>query len=154
MIVCCECCVLSGRCLCRELITLPEESYRLWCVAVCDLETSWMRRPWPTGGCCPPPPKKIYIYRKEAAIRSIHNSYHTRKKSYVFRLHICSHNRTEYKLHSTLRTRQSSTLNNKYQVSDKHSSFSWWWAQSRPQHVEINKYTKNKLCTMFALFTR
>jgi len=19
---------------------------------VCDLETSWMRRPWPTGGCC------------------------------------------------------------------------------------------------------
>ena len=28
----------------------PEESYRLWCVVVCDLETSQMRRPWPTGG--------------------------------------------------------------------------------------------------------
>jgi hypothetical protein len=40
---------LSGRGLCDELITRPEESYRLWCV-VCDLETSWMRRPWPTGG--------------------------------------------------------------------------------------------------------
>ena len=52
MFVCCECCVLSGRGLCDELITRPEESYRLWCVAVCDLETSWMRRPWPTGGCC------------------------------------------------------------------------------------------------------
>jgi len=25
--------------LCDELITLPEESYRLWCVVVCDLET-------------------------------------------------------------------------------------------------------------------
>ena len=25
-----------------------EESYRLWCVVVCDLETSGMRRPWPT----------------------------------------------------------------------------------------------------------
>jgi len=49
--VCCVCCVLSGRGLCVELITRPEESYRLWCVVVCDLETSWMRRPWPTGGC-------------------------------------------------------------------------------------------------------
>ena len=39
MFVCCECCVLSGRGLCDELITRPEESYRLWCV-VCDLETS------------------------------------------------------------------------------------------------------------------
>ena len=46
----CDCCVLSGRVLCDGLITRPEESYRLWCVVVCDLETSWMRRPWPTGG--------------------------------------------------------------------------------------------------------
>jgi hypothetical protein len=44
--------VLSGRGLCDGLITRPEESYRLSCVFVCDLETSWMRRPWPTGGCC------------------------------------------------------------------------------------------------------
>ena len=35
--VCCMCFVLSGRGLCDELITRPEESYRLWCV-VCDLE--------------------------------------------------------------------------------------------------------------------
>ena len=49
MPVCCECCVLSGRCLCDELITRPEESYRVWCVVVWDLETSWIRRPWPTG---------------------------------------------------------------------------------------------------------
>ena len=40
MSVCCKCCVLSGRGLCDELITHPEESYRLWCVAVCDLETT------------------------------------------------------------------------------------------------------------------
>jgi len=33
---------LSGRGLCDELITRPEESYRLWCVVVCDLETSRM----------------------------------------------------------------------------------------------------------------
>jgi len=51
MFVCCECCVLSGRGLCDGLITRPEESYRLWCVVVCDPETSWMTRPWPTGGC-------------------------------------------------------------------------------------------------------
>ena len=39
MFVCCECCVLSGRGLCDGLITRPEESYRLWCVVVCDQET-------------------------------------------------------------------------------------------------------------------
>jgi hypothetical protein len=32
--------VLTGRGLCDELISRPEESYRLWCVVVCDLETS------------------------------------------------------------------------------------------------------------------
>jgi len=47
MFVCCECCVLSGRGLYDELITCPEEFYRLWCVVACDLETSRMRRPWP-----------------------------------------------------------------------------------------------------------
>ena len=52
MSVCCKCCVLSGRGLCFELITRPEESYRLWCVVVCDLETSRMMRLLPTGGCC------------------------------------------------------------------------------------------------------
>jgi hypothetical protein len=50
--VCCKCCVFSGSCLCDGLITRPEKCYRLWCVVVCDLETSWMRRPWSTGGCC------------------------------------------------------------------------------------------------------
>ena len=49
MSVCCECCVLSARGLCDELITRPEESNWLWCVVVCDLGTSWMRRPWPTA---------------------------------------------------------------------------------------------------------
>ena len=48
--VCCECCVLSGRGLCDELITRPEESYRLCCVVVCNLETSRMRRTWPALG--------------------------------------------------------------------------------------------------------
>jgi len=42
--------VLSGRGLCDELITRPEESYRLWCVVVCDLETSRIGAPY------------IYIY--------------------------------------------------------------------------------------------
>ena len=50
MSVCCECCVLSGRGLCDELITRPEKSYRLWCVVMCDLEISRLRRPWPTLG--------------------------------------------------------------------------------------------------------
>jgi len=37
---------LSGRGLCDELITRPEESYRLYCVVVCDLETSRMGAPY------------------------------------------------------------------------------------------------------------
>jgi hypothetical protein len=36
--------MLSGRGICDGLITRPEESNRLWCVVVCDLETSKMRR--------------------------------------------------------------------------------------------------------------
>jgi hypothetical protein len=38
MSVSCECCVLSGRRLCDELISRPEKSYRLWYVNVCDLK--------------------------------------------------------------------------------------------------------------------
>jgi len=41
---------LSGRGLCDELITRPEESYRLCCVVVCDLETLRIGAPY------------IYIY--------------------------------------------------------------------------------------------
>jgi len=32
-----ECYMLTGRGLCDTVITRPEESYRLWCVVVCDL---------------------------------------------------------------------------------------------------------------------
>ena len=38
--------MLSGRGLCDELITHPEESYRLCCAVVCDLETSRMGAPY------------------------------------------------------------------------------------------------------------
>jgi len=50
MFVSCECCALSGRGLCDEPITSPEEFYRVWCVVVCDPQTSRMRRPWPASG--------------------------------------------------------------------------------------------------------
>ena len=59
--VCCECCVFSGRGLCDELITRPEESYRLWCVVVCDLETSRKRRPWPALGRSATRKTKVFI---------------------------------------------------------------------------------------------
>jgi hypothetical protein len=41
--------VLSGRGLCDELITHPEESYRLWRV-VCDQETAKTRKLKPATG--------------------------------------------------------------------------------------------------------
>jgi hypothetical protein len=52
--------VLSGIGLCDVLIIRPEESYRLWCVVVCDLETSWMKKPWPTGGLWRQKQKQAY----------------------------------------------------------------------------------------------
>jgi hypothetical protein len=38
--------VLSGRGLCNELITCPEESYWLCCIIVYDLETSRIGAPY------------------------------------------------------------------------------------------------------------
>ena len=52
MCVLCECCVLPGRGRCDGPIPRPEESYRLWCVILCDLDPSRMRRPWPALSCC------------------------------------------------------------------------------------------------------
>jgi len=45
MFVCCGCFVLSGRGLGDELLTRTEESYRLWCVVVCDLENLMNEEP-------------------------------------------------------------------------------------------------------------
>jgi hypothetical protein len=47
----CECCVLSGRGVCDELITRPEESYRLWRIVLLGLESSRRRWPWPALRC-------------------------------------------------------------------------------------------------------
>ena len=57
--VTCECCVLSGRSLCDKLSTRPEESHRLWCVVLCDLDTTRMRRLRPALGYSA---TGIYIY--------------------------------------------------------------------------------------------
>jgi len=62
MSVCCECCVLSGRGLCDKLLTRPQGYYRLWCIVVCDLLTSWMRRPWSSGECCAKRKKKVVLF--------------------------------------------------------------------------------------------
>ena len=49
-------CIVSvlflGRSLCFGPITRRGESYRLWCVIMCGLETSLMGRPWPALGRC------------------------------------------------------------------------------------------------------
>jgi hypothetical protein len=50
MCFCCVFCVFSGRGLCGELITRPEESYRLCRVVVCDHKTS-LTRSYPALGC-------------------------------------------------------------------------------------------------------
>jgi len=62
MFLCYECCVLSGRGLCDELITRLEESYRLWCVVVCDLEK----------------------LKNEEAMTRVGSQYHSKKKIYIY----------------------------------------------------------------------
>jgi hypothetical protein len=62
MYVAYECFVLSNRRLCDEPIPRPEEFYRLWCVIVCNLETSRMRQSWPALGCCAREKKVIFCY--------------------------------------------------------------------------------------------
>jgi hypothetical protein len=50
MFICFDCCVLSGKGLYVELIAHSEESYRMWCVVLCILETSRLRRIWAALG--------------------------------------------------------------------------------------------------------
>ena len=61
--------MLSGRGLCDELITRPEESYRLRCVVVCDLETSRIGAPY----IC------IYIYDISSLSVNLHASLQAQK---------------------------------------------------------------------------
>jgi hypothetical protein len=61
MFVRCECCVLLGKGFCDGLITRPEESYRLWCVVVCDQETNVNEEAmthWGGGGAFAPETNK------------------------------------------------------------------------------------------------
>jgi hypothetical protein len=69
--VCCECRVLSGRGLYDELITRPEESYRLCCVVVCDLETSRVGAP--------------YIYRYDISNLRVNDLTFKNPASYIYR---------------------------------------------------------------------
>ena len=55
-----ECCALKGTFPYDEPITRPEESCRLWCVIVFELDTSRMWRPWLAMGCAPE--KRIYSW--------------------------------------------------------------------------------------------
>jgi hypothetical protein len=57
--------VSSSRGLYDVMITRPEESYRLWRVVVCDLETSVVSRPWPALGRSDTGGRK-YIYIRTA----------------------------------------------------------------------------------------
>ena len=65
--------MLSGRGLCDELITRPEESYRLWCVVVCDLEISRLGAPY----------IYIYIYIYDISSLRVNKSAHCSERKQV-----------------------------------------------------------------------
>ena len=72
--------MLSGRGLCDELITRPEEPYRLCCVVVCDLETSRMDAPYIYDisrlrvNYIVAPDTKGLLYIKPASLGMLHDS--------------------------------------------------------------------------------
>jgi hypothetical protein len=105
MYVSCNRCVLSGRGLCDELISRPEESYRLWCVVMCDLENSRKRRAsapqkgkklnlWVMGLLCCTESDVVIVDLKR---RSIRDRWSMRKVSVpdVFVMFITYHSATE-----------------------------------------------------------
>jgi len=49
------------------MITRPEKSYRQWCVVVCDLETSRMRKSWPAFGR-----SATHTHKKKRNINHLH----------------------------------------------------------------------------------
>jgi hypothetical protein len=81
-----ECCVLSGGGLCDELITRPEESYRLWRVVVFDQETSKTRRLKPAIGLWKIQPQWVVTPGKQTNIPIIYvaYAYSLSKESVIF----------------------------------------------------------------------
>ena len=79
MSVSCECCVLWGRGLCDDPITRPEESYRPWCIAVCDLENLVNEEPAPSRSEGPQKKKSSELL----IIRSPVHGRHTSQRSYA-----------------------------------------------------------------------
>jgi hypothetical protein len=82
MFVCCECCVLSDRGLGDGLITRPEESHRLWCVVVCDQETSKTRRLKPATGMWKIQPRWVVTPGKQKNMVKLHGF--TYKETTIF----------------------------------------------------------------------
>jgi len=119
MFVCCECSGLSGRGLCDGLITRPEESYRLWCVVVCDLETSRMRRPWPALG-------RSATEKKFVHHRTIQINHQPNATIFQFIILTFIYSSTCFGLFPAhLRSSMTAVLS------------CWWWAEKRPKHVEL-----------------
>jgi hypothetical protein len=63
MSVSCECCVLSDRGLCDELVPCPEESYRVVCLKSVIVKRRKMRWPRPPRGCRAIGKKRLLLAR-------------------------------------------------------------------------------------------
>ena len=76
--------------VCDRLITHPEQSYQLWCVIMCDLETSRMRRPWLVFGCSATGGKKynVHIFRHQMSQTDFH--WHPVDMSMCTRRQLCA----------------------------------------------------------------
>ena len=59
-----HCCLFVVSAVRQVPFCTPGDSSRIRCVAVCDLQTSWMRRPWPELGRRATITKNISLFRK------------------------------------------------------------------------------------------
>jgi RNase P protein component len=93
--VCYVCCVLSGRTLSDELITRPEETYRLWRVVVCDHETSWYEEAIARAGVQSQRNKQIFRALLAHSQKALH------KRDLVYRVRVMCVGCTRIKVESS-----------------------------------------------------
>jgi hypothetical protein len=86
----CECCVMSGRGLCDELITRPEESYRLWSIFLWSryLMNEEVLAHW--GLLCQKKERNVcHALFKNDSMAGLHKTAHLTRIRELFGLKIC-----------------------------------------------------------------
>jgi hypothetical protein len=129
--------VLSGRGLCDEMITRPGESYRMWYVVLCDLETSRLRRSCPALGRSATEKNNIIILY----LRNIYDIKEFMGVSFLLRVCGSVHLRSLKK-----NTPLDATINRKIFINLSYRHWRWMCSQPRT-HPTPHSYGNKEAAT-------